>query len=363
MRALARRAVVGVAAVVTGLVVTPVFPASAVCREAWTDPGSAVARGYFEDVSALGPSDAWAGGIRYDRNGNERFLVAHWDGSTWTQEQLGFSPLYAQVFAIEAISVADVWAAGVYFDVPQDRTELVMFHFDGVAWSVVDSPIARSQRITDMVAFATDDVWAAGWYSDAGHYRPWVLHWDGLAWSVVDDIPDPTGEEHPQGIDGTSSTNLWVVGTTSAPDGALILHGTSAGWVSADLPSLPGAPRISDIASVSADRAFVVGHVDNGAAKLALRWNGTAWRRMPVPAGAGALQTVAAASGRDVAVVGGDVSTGAVSYRWNGTEWRRIALPDGTDGSLFEVEHAEGAWFIAGGSGRRTSVLQRCVSV
>jgi hypothetical protein len=342
-----------------------VAPANAACREPWVATGTDVARGYLTDVSVVDGSSAWAVGSRYDRDNNERFVAAHWDGTTWSPEPLGFSPLYANLFAVEAISASDVWASGVYFDEVDDRTELVMFHFNGVAWSVVDAPIARSQRITDLVAFASDDVWAAGQYFASGEYRPWILHWNGVAWSVVDGVPDPSGEEFLYGIDGTSAGDVWVAGTSSASGdaGAVLFHRDGGGWSRADLPRLPSQPRLHDVAVAASDRAFAVGHGGNGALALALRWNGTAWRKMPVPDGPLSLGGVEASTARDVVAIAGTATGDGLLLRWNGTTWRRMSVPDGTQGSLFEVDHAAGAWFVAGGRGRRTSVLQRCSSI
>jgi hypothetical protein len=360
----ARRGTLAVVAVIATVLIAPMPPASAACREGWTDPGSSVSRGFFWDVSAVDASSAWAAGVRYDRDNNERLLVARWNGTTWAKEALGFSPLFANMYAVEAIADDDVWAAGSYFDEEENRTELVMLHYDGITWSTVDAPLARSQRITDLVAFANDDVWAAGWFFAAGEYRAWVLHWDGAAWSVVDGLPDPDGEESLHGIAGTSADDLWVTGTSGGPggSGAILFHRDAGGWSRAELPSLPGEPSLSDVTAVSPDRAFAVGHEGNGASALVLRWNGTTWRKMPVPDGASAFNSVDAATARDVVTVGNSAAGLGRSFRWNGTAWRRIALPDGTQGSLIEVEHASGAWFAAAARGTRTNVLHRCSS-
>jgi len=364
MRGPRTRITAALAALTATLLIVPVSPALAVCRAGWVDPGSAIARGYFWDVSAVDASNAWAAGVRYDRDGNERLLVGRWNGTAWTREILGFSPLYANMFAIEAVAIDDVWAAATFFDEADNRTEVVMLHYDGVDWSSVEAPLARSQRITDMVAFAPDDVWAVGWYLADRQFRPRILHWDGATWSVVDGVTDPVGEEHLFAIAGTSADDIWVAGTSGGRggSGAIVLHLDAGGWSQAQLPSMAAYPSLADVTVARTDRAFAVGHVDNGAAPLALRWNGTSWRRMPVPDGVNSFGGVDAASARDVVTIGGTIAGEGTSYRWNGTSWRTIAVPDGTQGSLFEVDHSAEAWFVAAGRGARTSVLHRCAA-
>ncbi len=356
--------VTAVLALVASLVAIPAPPAFAVCREPWTDGGAGVTRGYLWDVSALDASHAWAAGVRYDKDNNERFLTLTWDGSTWSSDPVGFSPLYANMWAVEALAPDDVWASGAYFDEVDDETEHAMFHFNGMEWSRVSAPTARSPRIKDIVGYASDDVWATGWYFGSGSYRPWVLHWNGETWSEEPGVPNPNGEEIPYGIDGTSADDLWVVGDSSvlSDGGALILHRDSGGWSRTVVDGLPQDPDLSDVAVVSPTRAFAVGNTGNGARGLALRWNGTTWRTMPVPEGSTSLNSVDATSASDV-VVSGNANGGRFSARWNGSTWRPIVVPDNTRRTTFQIEATDdGSWFAAGSLGRQTGMLHRCVS-
>lgn len=73
-------------------------------------------------------------------------------------------------------------------------------HWDGKQWTQVSSlHLGDLSQLSSVVAFSTNDVWAAGFYTGAGLIGfTLMMHWDGNTWSVVD---SPT----PPGPDGTGS--------------------------------------------------------------------------------------------------------------------------------------------------------------
>ena len=105
------------------------------------------------------------------------------------------------LLSIAPIATDDVWAVGV-----RGLRTLTM-HWDGVAWSVVPSPTPGGNAdLAGVVAVAPDDVWAVGGRVDRQEnaIQTLVEHWDGTAWSVVD-----------SGNKGPSDNHLWAV--TAAP--------------------------------------------------------------------------------------------------------------------------------------------------
>src|SRR5271156_4419262 len=110
---------------------------------------------------------------------------------------------------------------------------------------------------------------------------------------------------------------------------------------------------LSDVAATSASNAWAVGYTSSGT--LIVRWNGTAWKRVPSPGSAGSLlYGVAATSSRDAWAVGcTDCSGSGVSKtlieRWNGTAWKRVPSPSpGSGGTLDGVaaSSASSAWAV-----------------
>ncbi len=71
-------------------------------------------------------------------------------------------------------------------------------HWNGEAWTQVPVP----GGIADFVAFASDDVYAAG----SG-----IMHWDGTSWSVVETFPEVSGPAF-AGLSATGPCELWAGG-------------------------------------------------------------------------------------------------------------------------------------------------------
>jgi hypothetical protein len=78
----------------------------------------------------------------------------------------------------------------------------------------------------------------------------------------------------------------------------------------------------------SARSAWAVGRT--GTSKtLILRWNGSAWKRVPspTPTGGGNLRGVAATSARNAWAVGASGTGKTLILRWNGSRWKQVASP------------------------------------
>jgi hypothetical protein len=92
-----------------------------------------------------------------------------------------------------------------------------------------------------------------------------------------------------------------------------------------------------------------------------LRWDGTAWKRVPSPspAAGGILFGVAATSARSAWAVGLTARhAGAASHplilRWNGLKWTRVPGPSPAGSSGLEdvsVTSASNAWAVGASSG------------
>jgi hypothetical protein len=99
-----------------------------------------------------------------------------------------------------------------------------------------------------------------------------------------------------------------------------------------------------------------------------VRWNGTAWKRVPSPGPAGGdyLLGVAATSARNAWAVGFTGTNKALILRWNGAAWKQARSPnpeDDNNGLLFGVAatSAGNAWAVgdtlSGGARMRTLIV------
>jgi len=83
--------------------------------------------------------------------------------------------------SVDAVSSNDVWAVG-YYSLPGKVLRTLTWHWDGTAWSVVDSPNQGTgyNYLGGVGVVSANDVWAVGY-----NYGPLVEHWDTGPWIVV----------------------------------------------------------------------------------------------------------------------------------------------------------------------------------
>ncbi|HEU4422556.1 MAG TPA: hypothetical protein VFR67_08435 [Pilimelia sp.] len=215
-------------------------------------------------------------------------------------------------------------------------------------WSVTPTPnpLAQSNRFTGVHAQSATSAWAVGWGDTGGtpSVRPVVARWNGSAWSSVTS-PSFNGDAYLFGADGDATT-VWAVGQAGSRPLAERWNGSSWSVVSTPLPSGATAGQLTGVKSLAASSAWAVGSVtmptSPGRRTLAMRWNGTSWTIVPTPnpnSIQNLLVAVDAVAANDVWAVGnwghdgygGDTTEGMV-LRWNGSSWTNMALPafDGT---------------------------------
>src|SRR5207253_4189112 len=95
---------------------------------------------------------------------------------------------------------------------------------------------AGNSALYGIHAFASDNVWVAGYKYQGNLSFPLVEHWDGASWSI---IPNPSGvlQSQMHGIAVVAPDDVWFVGQTwNTDDQAYIMH-----WDGVSLQSVPAA--------------------------------------------------------------------------------------------------------------------------
>lgn len=120
-----------------------------------------------------------------------RPFFAHWNGSTWTEQQVSH-----EATSIWGSATNDVWAAaGSYW-----------LHWNGSAWATT-STLANAYDY-GVAGSAANDVWGFG-------YAGALQHWNGSAWSAV-----ASGTTTPLRAGwAPSAKEAWMVG-----DGGIVIH-------------------------------------------------------------------------------------------------------------------------------------------
>jgi hypothetical protein len=242
--------------------------------------------------------------------------------------------------AVAATSAANAWAVG---DLGQQGTPLIV-HWNGSAWRRVPAGAPADTELRAVAASSPGNAWALGQTYRTGRPRPMpvILHWNGRAWRQVPS-PAPSGA-FLNSVSVTSPANAWVVGGYFASANRSVgstrpiaLHWNGSAWRRVPLPA-GAAGELTGVSATSASNAWAVGGFlskqGNLGAGFVLHWDGSSWSQVPsAPASAGGPIAVAAtatdyawladsATGSEFAWPGG-----RVAGLWNGRDWTTVPIP------------------------------------
>ncbi|MGH3187068.1 MAG: protein kinase domain-containing protein [Streptosporangiaceae bacterium] len=224
---------------------------------------------------------------------------------------------------------------------------------------------------------SADSAWAVGDTSFNANSKTVIMRWNGTDWTRVPS-PDPGTFRHVADVAAASDGSAWAVGCTgcntknSINSQTLIMRWNGTAWTRVPSPS-PGPSSYLESVAVAPDgTAWAVGWTDSTSyllRTLILRWNGTAWTRMPSPdpgTGPGAgdyLSGVGVTPGGTAWAVGYNDSSGGIStliLRWNGTAWTTVPSPSPADSYLSRVTAApDGTAWAVGWTGGNTNAPTR----
>jgi hypothetical protein len=242
---------------------------------------------------------------------------------------------------ISGTSSSDVWAVGHYNPTPSEQKNLVI-HWDGSGWQQLfpADPDPANNDLWDVAAITTDDVWIAGTHGSA--VQPQLIHWDGSGFSPAD-LPPLANTSFLWSLHALSTNAIWAVGGRTQELGStcysLLYDGSD--WDEISVPAV-GALRNRFVAvhGTSSNNVWAVGSWGNSLGDfrfLAMRWNGSAWMNIPLPANElaqmGELHDVAVIGENDVWVMGGYTAGGLVIMHWDGSDW--TVVPNAGGGGAF----------------------------
>jgi hypothetical protein len=202
---------------------------------------------------------AWAVGERLNRRYQDRALVEVWNGKKWSIANIPQpGSVRDMLFAATALSPSDVWVVGDQ-EGADGVFQTLAEHWNGSTWSVVPTPDPgpSGNHLYAVDAVSPDDVWAAGQQLGEFPDNGLVEHWDGHSWSVVpmpaattasvmlDGIAATAGGPSLGGLGGSSplADTVWVAGEADSPAGGRPLIESYAGgtWQTASLPASAGS--------------------------------------------------------------------------------------------------------------------------
>ena len=329
-------------ALTVALLATTVFTPLAFAQTGgWTvisSPNQGTKDNQLLGVAPVSSSSIWAVG-NYNAGPytmSLRTLAEHWNGSRWsivsTPNAATGSGDYDSLQGVAAVSTGNVWAVGYSGNVNAFADKTLIEHWNGSAWSLVHSPNPyTTQDLYGVAAVSANDIWAVGEgfsYSPYG-YHTLTEHWNGTAWSEV----ESPGYVALRGVTAVASTNVWAVG------GSQILHWDGTSWSIVPSPQPPccgNGYELRAVAAVSANNIWAVGYEEVASGEgyvydpLIEHWDGSSWQLAPGAnpnAGTTSLYGVSALSSTGVWAVGVTLGLSFVE-QWNGTQWARMSSPN-----------------------------------
>lgn len=217
---------------------------------------------------AASPDDLWASGYACPTDcyadHTAQNLILHYDGTAWTTAIVPNIPSHNNyVYKISGSSANDIWVAGEHNTCWGCAASTNVLHYDGTAWTLVNSPNASASTNTphDVLALAEDDAWIVGQYHDpsVNRWKTLAMHWDGTAWSLVDSPNRDSLYNDLHSIVAIGSNDIWAVGEWYSSS-ALAAHWDGTEWTLADQPD-NGADRnrLNSVAAVSGGKLWAVG--------------------------------------------------------------------------------------------------------
>ena len=293
---------------------------------AWTivpapqPPGTVVSLGA---VSAFSSTDVWAVGSSAIGNGPLKTFTEHWDGTQWSVVpspslgKIGPYPADNSLADVVAIASNDVWAVGSATTIVAG--EALILHWDGSSWKIVPNPGANPRfydaNLLGITAVSANDIWAVG-QSTTSIEHSMIEHWDGTKWSLVRSPAFPTNVDFMECVSAISATDIWAVGsfTIPNPEGSpyqnAIIHWDGTKWSVVTSPQPDDWLNIlTSVTAISTNDVWAVGLIGTGSgyeAPETLHWDGASWSVVSVPGGSQSTELlgVAAVSSNDVWTVG-----------------------------------------------------------
>jgi hypothetical protein len=299
----------------------------------WSSVSGVAVTGSLFDVDGSNSSDVWAVGVRVS---NQKTHIEHWNGTSWS---LVSSPdpgtIADYLYDVEAISSNDVWAVGYQTSTSTpDQSQALIEHYDGVAWTVAPAP-AGWHFASGIAAVSSNDIWLTGSATGSAVQvrNTAIAHWDGSAWTVVPSPNGPKPYNELTELAVVSPTDIWTIGISSDLRGTASINAVpfalrwdGSVWRLVTIPALKTFTILRTITAPDADHAWAVGTAydsadlsDTGREVAAIaRWDGSVWTIAQAPASqypAQGLEDVEALSAHDVWAVGSNgVFTGSPPY-------------------------------------------------
>lgn len=220
------------------------------------------------------------------------------------------------------------------------------------SWGVVPTPDLSTTRnmLRDISGTSSTDVWTVGSYetATAGNMKNLIMHWDGSAWQLYSNTDLSTTHNDLWGVAAISSVDVWAVGSQNTPGNtnSQLLHWNGSNWTHMVLPVNSGGSYLDGIDAIAADDIWAVGGQAGSPVRpvYTIHYDGSNWTEVTAPnvgTFRNAFYAVDGIASNDVWAVGHYGNSygdfHSMAQHWNGSNWSISALPPAITSLLGEL--------------------------
>ena len=226
--------------------------------------------------------------------------AAHWNGSAWSLLSYptevptppAYFPCTYHFYGIATLAAGDMTLVGGCTTSISEINPYIIAHWDGATWTITRGPDAPDPAgpaappggasIHSAVLYQAGEVpgafWAVGYESRYGSplpSGPLVIHSGGLAGGAVErlQVPGADPNDHYNAVSVRVPGDAWIVG--GGPGGSIALH-----WDGTSLQPVP----VPDVGKLTSVVAAGPNHAWASNGTTLLHWDGLHWSVVPGPA-------------------------------------------------------------------------------
>jgi hypothetical protein len=288
----------------------------------WQNDRNPAGMAALQSVFAASPTQAWAVGFT-GFGVTQSPVIDRWGATGWRRASGFPAPRGFALDGVGGSGPTDVWAVGGG----------LIDHFDGKTWTQAANPDATGGP-AQVSADSPDDAWGIGTdLFGCCSNEALVEHWNGTAWRIVKTpFTSPAVRALSNillSVNAISPSDVWILTTNQVTTTLWNFDGTR--WRKAPQPKAGQQGKLAALAGTAADDVWAVGQTASQSG-LIEHFNGTAWTRVPDPAGKGEpLAAVTALSATDAWAM---TANATVSEQWNGTTWSAVPAISTTKGTF-----------------------------
>jgi hypothetical protein len=224
---------------------------------------------------------------RYDTT-----LTEHWNGSAWSVVDSPDDPnaQYSDLNGVSCTSTSQCWAIG-----SKDGNTLID-QWNGTSWSTVTSPnTGAGAYLNSVTCSSVSACWATGQYLDGSTdiFQTLIERWNGSSWSVVTSPNTSSAQNNDLvGVTCVPGVACWAVGSHGIPNDLqqtlVEMLGFSGSWSIIASPNHIPPSTLNSVICPSPSQCWAVGDYSDGTAVNPLnqsviqQWNGTSWSIVPL---------------------------------------------------------------------------------